>query len=109
MCNVFECVFEYQLCDRMGAWSCLSELQLCGRRTSKNNSGPAAPRSDRQQHIYFADENSATTESDIEETLKRLVGKLKTSPQEFFKALKDRGFGLDCSPLPVSPRSLMWN
>ncbi|KAH7544034.1 hypothetical protein ACOSQ2_031308 [Xanthoceras sorbifolium] len=36
----------------------------------------------------FVDENSATTESDIEETFKRLVGELKKSPQEIFDALK---------------------
>ncbi|XLS50899.1 hypothetical protein HN51_011576 [Arachis hypogaea] len=36
----------------------------------------------------FADENSAITESDIEETFKRLVTELKKSPQEVFDALK---------------------
>ncbi|KAK7289692.1 hypothetical protein RIF29_03538 [Crotalaria pallida] len=37
----------------------------------------------------FADETNATTESDIEETLKRLVFDLKKSPQEVFDALKN--------------------
>ncbi|XP_027345019.1 phosphoenolpyruvate carboxylase isoform X1 [Abrus precatorius] len=36
----------------------------------------------------FADENSAITESDIEETFKRLVNQLKKTAQEVFDALK---------------------
>lgn len=38
----------------------------------------------------FADEASATTESDIEETLMRLVVQLKKSPEEVFYALKNQ-------------------
>ncbi|XP_028109947.1 phosphoenolpyruvate carboxylase 2-like isoform X2 [Camellia sinensis] len=38
----------------------------------------------------FADENSTMTESDIEETLKRLVEELKKSPEEVFDALKNQ-------------------
>ena len=38
----------------------------------------------------FADENSAITESDIEETFKRLVTELKTTPLEVFDALKNQ-------------------
>ncbi|KAF5945033.1 hypothetical protein HYC85_015261 [Camellia sinensis] len=38
----------------------------------------------------FADGNWAMTESDIEETLKRLVGELKKSPEDVFDALKNQ-------------------
>ncbi|KAK8983476.1 hypothetical protein V6N11_073886 [Hibiscus sabdariffa] len=38
----------------------------------------------------FVDENSATTESDLEETLKILVVDMKKSPQEVFDALKNQ-------------------
>lgn len=40
--------------------------------------------------MFFADEASATTESDIEETLMRLVVQLKKSPEEVFDALKNQ-------------------
>jgi phosphoenolpyruvate carboxylase len=38
----------------------------------------------------FADEGSATTESDIEETLKRLVSEVGKSLEEVFEALKNQ-------------------
>ncbi|KAF5960125.1 hypothetical protein HYC85_001334 [Camellia sinensis] len=54
------------------------EVQVACRRRIKLKKGD------------FADENSAMTESDIEETLKRLVGELKKSPEEVFDALKNQ-------------------
>lgn len=54
------------------------EVQIAYRRRIKLKKGD------------FVDENSATTESDIEETLKRLVVDLKKSPQEVFDALKNQ-------------------
>ncbi|KAK7260801.1 hypothetical protein RIF29_27099 [Crotalaria pallida] len=53
------------------------EVQISRRRRNKVKKG------------NFADETNATTESDIEETLKRLVFDLKKSPQEVFDALKN--------------------
>lgn len=38
----------------------------------------------------FADENSAITEFDIEETFKRLVNLLKKTPHEVFEALNNQ-------------------
>lgn len=57
----------------------------------------------------FVDENSATTESDIEETLKRLVGDLKKSPQEVFEALKNQTVDLvfTAHPTQSTRRSLL--
>lgn len=57
----------------------------------------------------FADENSATTESDIEETLKRLVGELGKSPQEVFDALKNQTVDLVLTAHPTQSvrRSLL--
>jgi phosphoenolpyruvate carboxylase len=40
------------------------------------------------------DENSATTESDIKETLKRLMHQLKKSSLEVFNALKNQSAAL---------------
>ncbi|KAJ1259473.1 hypothetical protein BS78_10G158400 [Paspalum vaginatum] len=54
------------------------EVQMAYRHRSKLKSG------------NFADEGSATTESDIEETLKRLVSDLGKSPEEVFEALKNQ-------------------
>ncbi|GMP77002.1 hypothetical protein CsSME_00033432 [Camellia sinensis var. sinensis] len=59
------------------------EVQIACRRRIKLKKGD------------FADENSAMTESDIEETLKRLVGELKKSPEEVFDALKNLTVNLD--------------
>ncbi|XP_071730621.1 phosphoenolpyruvate carboxylase 2-like [Rutidosis leptorrhynchoides] len=42
----------------------------------------------------FADEGFATTKSDIEETFKKLVHKLKKSPEEVFDELKKQTVGL---------------
>ncbi|MCE3049215.1 Phosphoenolpyruvate carboxylase 1 [Datura stramonium] len=49
----------------------------------------------------FVDENNATTESDIEETLKKLVGDLKKSPQEVFDALKNQTVDLVLTAHPT--------
>nr|GFD06024.1 phosphoenolpyruvate carboxylase [Tanacetum cinerariifolium] len=54
------------------------EVQIAYRRRIKLKKGD------------FVDEATATTESDIEETLKRLVHKLKKSPEEVFDALKNQ-------------------
>ena len=57
----------------------------------------------------FADENNATTESDIEETLKKLVGDMKKSPQEVFNALKNQTVDLVLTAHPTQSvrRSLL--
>ncbi|QHO28859.1 Phosphoenolpyruvate carboxylase [Arachis hypogaea] len=57
----------------------------------------------------FADENSAITESDIEETFKRLVTDLKKSPQEVFNALKEQTVDLVLTAHPTQSvrRSLL--
>ncbi|XLR39122.1 hypothetical protein S83_023782, partial [Arachis hypogaea] len=57
----------------------------------------------------FADENSAITESDIEETFKRLVTDLKKSPQEVFDALKEQTVDLVLTAHPTQSvrRSLL--
>jgi phosphoenolpyruvate carboxylase len=58
---------------------------------------------------HFADENSTTTESDIEETLKRLVHQLKKSPVEVFDALKNQTVDLVLTAHPTQSvrRSLL--
>uniref|UniRef100_A0A2N9J540 phosphoenolpyruvate carboxylase n=1 Tax=Fagus sylvatica TaxID=28930 RepID=A0A2N9J540_FAGSY len=73
------------------------EVQIAYRRRIKLKKGD------------FADENSATTESDIEETLKRLVGQLKKSPQEVFDALKNQTVDLVLTAHPTQSvrRSLL--
>ncbi|WVY99603.1 hypothetical protein V8G54_025673 [Vigna mungo] len=57
----------------------------------------------------FADENSAMTESDIEETLKKLVTQLKKTPQEVFDALKNQTVDLVLTAHPTQSvrRSLL--
>ncbi|KAG5398609.1 hypothetical protein IGI04_020423 [Brassica rapa subsp. trilocularis] len=57
----------------------------------------------------FADESSATTESDIEETFKRLVGVLGKSPEEIFDALKNQTVDLvlTAHPTQLVRRSLL--
>ncbi|KAE9588588.1 putative phosphoenolpyruvate carboxylase [Lupinus albus] len=57
----------------------------------------------------FADENSAITESDIEETLKRLVTELNKSPEEVFDALKNQTVDLVLTAHPTQSvrRSLL--
>ncbi|KAG4169363.1 hypothetical protein ERO13_A12G086300v2 [Gossypium hirsutum] len=57
----------------------------------------------------FTDESSATTESDIEETLKRLVGQLNKSPDEVFDALKNQTVDLVFTAHPTQSvrRSLL--
>ncbi|GMP61478.1 hypothetical protein CsSME_00023930 [Camellia sinensis var. sinensis] len=54
------------------------EVQIACRRRIKLKKGD------------FADGNWAMTESDIEETLMRLVGELKKSPEDVFDALKNQ-------------------
>lgn len=73
------------------------EVQIAYRRRIKLKKGD------------FADENSATTESDIEETFKRLVGELKKSPQEVFDALKNQTVDLVFTAHPTQSirRSLL--
>jgi hypothetical protein len=56
----------------------------------------------------FADEGSATTESDIEETLKRLVSEVGKSPEEVFEALKNQTVDLVFTAHPTqSARRLL--
>ncbi|KAG1367917.1 Phosphoenolpyruvate carboxylase, housekeeping isozyme [Cocos nucifera] len=73
------------------------EVQIAYRRRIKLKKG------------YFADENCATTESDIEETLKRLVVQLKKSPAEVFDALKNQTVDLVLTAHPTQSvrRSLL--
>ncbi|XP_028059040.1 phosphoenolpyruvate carboxylase-like [Camellia sinensis] len=73
------------------------EVQIACRRRIKLKKGD------------FADENSAATESDIEETLKRLVGELKKSPEEVFDALKNQTVDLVFTAHPTQSvrRSLL--
>lgn len=73
------------------------EVQIAYRRRIKLKKGD------------FADENSATTESDIEETLKRLVMQLKKSPAEVFDALKNQTVDLVLTAHPTQSvrRSLL--
>lgn len=57
----------------------------------------------------FGDENSAITESDIEETFKRLVTELKKTPEEVFDALKNQTVDLVFTAHPTQSvrRSLL--
>ncbi|KAF8641997.1 hypothetical protein HU200_067510 [Digitaria exilis] len=73
------------------------EVQIAYRRRIKLKKG------------NFADENSAITESDIEETLKRLVVDLKKSPAEVFDALKSQTVDLVFTAHPTQSvrRSLL--
>lgn len=73
------------------------EVQIAYRRRIKQKKGD------------FADENSATTESDIEETLKRLVVQFKKSPGEVFDALKNQTVDLVFTAHPTQSirRSLL--
>ncbi|CAL0326513.1 unnamed protein product [Lupinus luteus] len=73
------------------------EVQISHRRRNKLKKG------------NFADETNATTESDIEETLKRLVFDLKKSPQEVFDALKSQTVDLVLTAHPTQSirRSLL--
>ncbi|KAL0306578.1 UNVERIFIED_CONTAM: Phosphoenolpyruvate carboxylase [Sesamum radiatum] len=73
------------------------EVQIAHRRRNKKKKGD------------YTDENSATTESDIEETLKRLVVDLKKSPQEVFDALKNQTVDLVFTAHPTQSvrRSLL--
>ncbi|KAL5720646.1 phosphoenolpyruvate carboxylase [Ranunculus cassubicifolius] len=74
------------------------EVQIAHRRRIKLKKG------------VFAEENNATTESDIEETLKKLVGgELNKSPQEVFDALKNQTVDLVFTAHPTQSirRSLL--
>lgn len=73
------------------------EVQIAYRRRQKLKKGD------------FVDENNATTESDIEETFKKLVGDLKKSPQEVFDALKNQTVDLVLTAHPTQSvrRSLL--
>ncbi|KAL2466772.1 Phosphoenolpyruvate carboxylase 3 [Abeliophyllum distichum] len=73
------------------------EVQIAYRRRNKKKKGD------------YTDEMSATTESDIEETLKRLVVDLKKSPQEVFDALKNQTVDLVFTAHPTQSvrRSLL--
>ncbi|XP_015164642.1 phosphoenolpyruvate carboxylase-like [Solanum tuberosum] len=57
----------------------------------------------------FSDESNLMTESDIEETLKRLVVDLKKSPREVFEALKNQTVDLvfTAHPTQATRRSLL--
>lgn len=73
------------------------EVQIAYRRRQKSKKGD------------FLDESNAMTESDIEETLKRLVVDLKKSPQEVFDALKNQTVDLvfTAHPTQSTRRSLL--
>ncbi|PWA92899.1 phosphoenolpyruvate carboxylase [Artemisia annua] len=73
------------------------EVQTANRRRIKAKTGD------------FADEALAATESDIEETLERLVNQLKKSPQEVFDALKNQTVDLvfTAHPTQAVRRSLL--
>lgn len=73
------------------------EVQIATRRRNKMKKGD------------YTDESNATTESDIEETLKRLVGQLNKSPQEVFDALKNQTVDLVLTAHPTQSvrRSLL--
>ncbi|GER47635.1 phosphoenolpyruvate carboxylase [Striga asiatica] len=73
------------------------EVQIAYRRRTKKKKGD------------YTDESNATTESDIEETLKRLVFDLKKSPQEVFDALKNQTVDLVFTAHPTQSvrRSLL--
>ncbi|KAG9144923.1 hypothetical protein Leryth_026204 [Lithospermum erythrorhizon] len=73
------------------------EVQIAYRRRIKLKRGD------------FADEASATTESDIEETFKKLVGQMKKSAQEIFEALKNQTVDLVLTAHPTQSvrRSLL--
>ncbi|XP_026453585.1 phosphoenolpyruvate carboxylase 2-like [Papaver somniferum] len=73
------------------------EVQIANRRRIKLKKGD------------FGDENSATTESDIEETLKRLVTQMGKSPEEVFDALKNQTVDLVFTAHPTQSvrRSLL--
>ncbi|KAF5731393.1 putative Phosphoenolpyruvate carboxylase [Tripterygium wilfordii] len=73
------------------------EVQIAYRRRIKLKKGD------------LADESSATTESDIEETIKRLVVDLKKSPEEVFDALKNQTVDLVLTAHPTQSvrRSLL--
>ncbi|WOL00731.1 phosphoenolpyruvate carboxylase 2 [Canna indica] len=73
------------------------EVQIAHRRRNKLKKGD------------FIDENNATTESDIEETLKRLVEQLHKSPEEVFDALKNQTVDLVLTAHPTQSvrRSLL--
>ncbi|KAK1388824.1 Phosphoenolpyruvate carboxylase [Heracleum sosnowskyi] len=73
------------------------EVQIAFRRRIKLKRGD------------LADEASATTESDIEETFKRLVGELKKTPEEVFESLKNQTVDLVLTAHPTQSvrRSLL--
>ncbi|TMW88245.1 hypothetical protein EJD97_018863 [Solanum chilense] len=73
------------------------EVQIAYRRRSK------------LKKRDFSDEASALTESDIEETFKKLVGQLNKSPQEVFDALKNQTVDLVLTAHPTQSvrRSLL--
>ncbi|KAK1405083.1 Phosphoenolpyruvate carboxylase [Heracleum sosnowskyi] len=72
------------------------EVQIANRRRKKSKKGD------------FVDENSAITESDIEETLKKLV-KMNNTPEQIFDALKNQTVDLVFTAHPTQSvrRSLL--
>lgn len=73
------------------------EVQIAYRRRSK------------LKKRDLSDEASATTESDLEETLRRLVGQLNKSPEEVFDAIKNQTVDLVLTAHPTQSvrRSLL--
>ncbi|GJN38579.1 hypothetical protein PR202_gb27634 [Eleusine coracana subsp. coracana] len=73
------------------------EVQIAHRRRNKLKRGD------------LSDESNATTESDIEETLKRLVSELGKTPEEVFEALKSQTVELVLTAHPTQSlrRSLL--
>ncbi|GAA0170349.1 lyase [Lithospermum erythrorhizon] len=74
------------------------EVQIAYRRRNKQKRGGD-----------FADEAHATTESDIEETFKRLVGEMGKTPEEIFESLKNQTVDLVLTAHPTQAvrRSLL--
>lgn len=73
------------------------EVQIASRRRNKKKKGD------------YTDESNATTESDIEETLKRLIHEKNKSPQQVFDALKNQTVDLVLTAHPTQSvrRSLL--
>ncbi|KAK9078200.1 hypothetical protein SSX86_002257 [Deinandra increscens subsp. villosa] len=90
-------VFAKAFSNMLNLANLAEEVQIAHRRRIKAKTGD------------FSDEAVAATESDIEETFKRLVNKLKKSPQEVFDALKSQTVDLvfTAHPTQAIRRSLL--
>lgn len=90
-------VFTKAFSNMLNLANLAEEVQIAYRRRSK------------LKKRDFSDEASALTESDIEETLRKLVGQLNKSPQEVFDALKNQTVDLVLTAHPTQSvrRSLL--